>query len=380
MAENVRAMLDAAGLHDVGTYRVAADPIGCSLAAAAESRTYAAWLERAVATPRSLHVVYINTSLSSKAHAHARVPTITCTSSNVVRTVLRAFAQIPDVHVWFGPDSYMGENLAELFAKLEELPEEHLRAEFHGHDRASIARARARFHPFEQGNCIVHHLFGGQVVEELRRDYGDACITAHLEVPGEMFALGLAAQQAGRGVVGSTADILRFIGRLTTEALRAGRTGWLRVVLGTESGMVSSIVRDVRAMLAQRPDVDLGVEIIFPVAIEAVAATEDPSLPLVPGVAAGEGCSTEGGCATCPYMKMNSLDATFDVLARLADDPEGRSLVAFRPRVALERIGGRSTVELGGEPILHMRHFTKTGELPAALVEQVLAHGRMRAG
>jgi len=38
--------------------------------------------------------VYINTSLRTKAHAHQAVPTITCTSSNVVQTVLQAFAQV----------------------------------------------------------------------------------------------------------------------------------------------------------------------------------------------------------------------------------------------------------------------------------------------
>ena len=30
-------------------------------------------------------------------------------------------------------------------------------------------------------------------------------------------------------------------------------------------------------------------------------------LSVVPGPASGEGCSTEGGCASCPYMKMNNL-------------------------------------------------------------------------
>jgi len=29
----------------------------------------------------------------------------------------------------------------------------------------------------------------------------------------------------------------------------------------------------------------------------------------------GEGCSTAGGCATCPFMKMNDLDALMDVAA-----------------------------------------------------------------
>jgi quinolinate synthase len=59
--------------------------------------------------------VYINTSLRTKAGAHSLVPTITCTSSNVVQTVLQAFAQVPEATVWYGPDTYMGQNLAQLF-------------------------------------------------------------------------------------------------------------------------------------------------------------------------------------------------------------------------------------------------------------------------
>lgn len=39
-------------------------------------------------------MVYINTSLLTKATADALVPTITCTSSNVVQTILQAFAQV----------------------------------------------------------------------------------------------------------------------------------------------------------------------------------------------------------------------------------------------------------------------------------------------
>jgi quinolinate synthase len=50
--------------------------------------------------PLSLHVVYINTSIVTKAEAQHLVPTITCTSSNVVKTVLSAFADAPDVTVW----------------------------------------------------------------------------------------------------------------------------------------------------------------------------------------------------------------------------------------------------------------------------------------
>lgn len=171
MSENVRAILDEAGHTDVAVYRMDAADIGCSLAEAAESPAYEAYLAEAGATPNSLHVgaarwlpergraadlkrvlqhrplwlarvlprptcwprggeaapearpappphahtrhhmqdanhstshpfpvtpqvVYINTSLRTKALAHRDVPTITCTSSNVVQTVLTAFAQV----------------------------------------------------------------------------------------------------------------------------------------------------------------------------------------------------------------------------------------------------------------------------------------------
>lgn len=68
---------------------MSADHIGCSLAEAAESASYIEFLDEASKTPKSMHVIYINTSLETKAQAHSRVPTITCTSSNVVQTVLQ---------------------------------------------------------------------------------------------------------------------------------------------------------------------------------------------------------------------------------------------------------------------------------------------------
>ena len=69
---------------------MASEAIGCSLAEAAESESYTRYLEAAADQPDpGLHVVYINTSLRTKALAHALVPTITCTSSNVVQTVLQ---------------------------------------------------------------------------------------------------------------------------------------------------------------------------------------------------------------------------------------------------------------------------------------------------
>lgn len=73
----------------VGVYRMSDERIGCSLADAAATTEYMKYLEIGSLSPPSLHVIYINTSLETKAHAHELVPTITCTSSNVVQTILQ---------------------------------------------------------------------------------------------------------------------------------------------------------------------------------------------------------------------------------------------------------------------------------------------------
>jgi quinolinate synthase len=378
MSENVRAMLDASGYQHVPVYRVASDPIGCSLAESAEADAYGAYLTEASATPRSLHVVYINTSLVTKAKAQALVPTITCTSSNVVQTVLQASAQIPDVHIWFGPDTYMGENLAQMFAGLAEMPDAQIRQLHPAHDRASVRALLPRFHYFEQGTCIVHHMFGAEVVNLVRRHYADVFVTAHLEVPGEMFELGLEAQRDGNGVVGSTSNILAFVLAKVDEAIARGEPANLRFILGTEAGMITPIVRQVQEKLrdyASEGGSEISAEIIFPVASEAIAQVPASELAVVPGVAGGEGCSTAGGCATCPYMKMNSLRALIALLRRLGTEPDS-TLVAFEPRKYVQQIRGRSAADLGGEPILHMRGFQRTGELPEGLVEDVLTRSK----
>jgi quinolinate synthase len=374
MSENVRAMLDASGHAHIPVYRVAVDPIGCSLAESAEAEAYGAYLMNASETPRSLHVVYINTSLVTKAKAHAIVPTITCTSSNVVRTVLQAAAQIPDVNIWFGPDTYMGDNLAQMFRSLAEMPDEQIRQLHSEHDQASIRSLLPRFHYFEQGTCIVHHMFGRDVVDLVRAHYADVFVTAHLEVPGEMFELALQAQREGNGVVGSTSNILAFILGKVADAIARGEQANLRFILGTEAGMITPIVRQVQSKLrddASEGGPELSAEIVFPVASEAIAQDAQSGLGIVPGVAGGEGCSTAGGCATCPYMKMNSLQALLGLLERIDAEPRS-SLVPFEPRKYVQEIRGRTAADLGGEPILHMRAFQRSGELPGALVSDVL--------
>lgn len=219
MTENVQATLRHEG-YETPVYRLSEKHIGCSLAESAESPNYQAYLAKAARTPNSLHVVYINTSLHTKAHANATVPTITCTSSNVVSTVLQAAAQIPDVTIWFGPDTYMGENLVRTFQHMTETLSDAEIADLHpSHSKATIESLLSRFEYFKQGNCTVHHMFDEQVTRHVEKYHADDYLTAHLEVPGAMFEQSLSSQARGLGKVGSTSDILNFITDKVTDAV-----------------------------------------------------------------------------------------------------------------------------------------------------------------
>ncbi|CAK9140766.1 unnamed protein product [Ilex paraguariensis] len=389
MSENVRAILDQAGLTEVGVYRMSNERIGCSLADAASSPAYIDYLEAASMSSPSLHVVYINTSLETKAYAHELVPTITCTSSNVVQTILQAFAEVPHLNVWYGPDTYMGANIMELFQQMTVMTDKEI-AEIHpGHNRNSIRSLLPHLHYYQDGTCIVHHLFGHEVVGKINEMYCDAFLTAHFEVPGEMFSLAMEAKRRGMGVVGSTQNILDFIKQRVQEALDRRVDDHLQFVLGTESGMVTSIVAAVRQLLgsvkSSSDGAKVSVEIVFPVSTDSVTRTSRSSslgfsldevgdfmkVPVIPGVASGEGCSIHGGCASCPYMKMNSLSSLLKVSHHLPNDKD--DLIAYEAgRFSLRTPNGNLIADVGCEPILHMRHFQATKRLPQKLVNQIL--------
>jgi hypothetical protein len=76
-------------------------------------------------------------------------------------------------------------------------------------------------------------------------------------------------------------------------------------------------------------------------------------------------------------MKMNSLRALLGLLERVEVEPRS-NLVPFEPRKYIQEIRGRTAADLGGEPILHMRAFQRSGELPEALVSDVLTRSGER--
>ncbi|CAD5165675.1 unnamed protein product [Musa acuminata subsp. malaccensis] len=116
----------------------------------------------------------------------------------------------------------------------------------------SIRSLLKRLHYYQDGNCIVHDMFGHEVVERIKELYCDAFLTAHFEVPGEMFSLAMEAKRRGMGVVGSTQNILDFIKNQVQKALDRDIDDHLQFVLGTESGMLTSIVAAVRGLLGSR--------------------------------------------------------------------------------------------------------------------------------
>ena len=87
--------------------------------------------------------------------------------------------------------------------------------------------------------------------------------------------------------------------------------------------MITSIVAAVRKLLdmynSSQESANIEVEIVFPVSADAVSKTSIngshhvgssvaglDNLTVVPGVSSGEGCSINGGCASCPYMKVGA--------------------------------------------------------------------------
>lgn len=174
----------------------------------------------------------------------------------------------------------------------------------------------------QDGNCMVHDMFGHEVVEKIKEQYCDAFLTAHFEVPGEMFSLAMEAKPRGMGVVGSTQNILDFIKDHLKGALDRNVDEHLQFVLGTESGMITSIVASIRELFdlysSSQDRANIEVEIVFPVSSDAVSKTSTngshrlgssvasglDNLTVIPGVSSGEGCSIHGGCASCPYMKV----------------------------------------------------------------------------
>ena len=385
MSESVATIMARNGYGHIPVYRATSKEIGCSLAESAENESYRAWLQKGKENnDMALHVVYINTSLETKAVSNSIVPTITCTSSNVMATILQASSEFPEMKILYGPDTYMGENLVTMLTAILDAKwdDEKIANDLHPkHNRQSIEKLRDNIDVFPNGNCVVHHMFGNEVVNTVKESYDDAFVTAHLEVPGEMFQIAMEKSLDGNGTVGSTSDILKFISNKVADTVKEVKenniedTRRLKFILGTEAGMVTSIVKSVQDILEEADCKTVEAEVVFPVSSEAVMGVDDSDLGVVPGVAGGEGCSTAGGCATCPFMKMNDLDALSDIADMVIRKNNELKLQSHLPpqRLIGKKIDGVDAVDLGSEPIMFMRHFMKEKSMSENLIQKL--HG-----
>ena len=108
----------------------------------------------------------------------------------------------------------MGENLLSYFSQIIDHPswtDEKIKPGLHAdHTNEILSKLRDNINIFSCGNCVVHHMFGRDVVGHVKQHYNDAYITAHLEMPSEMFNIAMGKSIEDKGVVGSTSDMLKY--------------------------------------------------------------------------------------------------------------------------------------------------------------------------
>ena len=120
------------------------------------------------------------------------------------------------------------------------------------------------------GGCHVHERFSVEKIVELKKQYPEAVVMAHLECKAPVLALA--------DVKGSTADMLRFA--------RENRA--TQYIVATEAGILHEMKRTC-------PDKEF--------------------IPVPPEIPLGETNGTVScGCNECQYMKLNTLQKVYDCL------------------------------------------------------------------
>jgi quinolinate synthase len=176
-------------------------------------------------------ISYVNTTAAVKA-----LTDVVVTSGNAKKVV----DQLPkDAKLIFGPDYNLGSYINEVTGRQMLL---------------------------WQGGCHVHERFSAQKIVELKAQYPDAVVMAHLECKGPVLALA--------DVKGSTADMLGYAKQCPAS----------RFIVATEAGILHELQRTC-------PDKEF--------------------IPVPPEISeSGLECS----CNECQYMKMNTLLKVYNTL------------------------------------------------------------------
>ena len=201
---------------------------GCSLADSCKAEDLKKFKDE---HPGYQVISYVNTTAAVKA-----LTDVVVTSGNAKKVV----DQLPkDAKLIFGPDYNLGSYINEVTGRQMLL---------------------------WQGGCHVHERFSAQKIVELKAQYPDAVVMAHLECKGPVLALA--------DVKGSTADMLGYAKQCPAS----------RFIVATEAGILHELQRTC-------PDKEF--------------------IPVPPELSeSGLECS----CTECQYMKMNTLLKVYNTL------------------------------------------------------------------
>ena len=108
---------------------------------------------------------------------------------------------------------------------------------------------------------------------------------------------------------------------------------------------------------------------MFPAIHEAVAQVRHPQVQILPGAAAGEGCSIGGSCATCQFMKMNTFESLQWVLSQMGSNEA--ALEKYKPPKA-PALKNSQQINQGIKTNLEMNYFSQNKKLSPEFVKEIL--------
>ena len=201
---------------------------GCSLADSCNADDLRRWKEE---HPGYMVVQYVNTTAATKA-----LTDVVVTSGNAKKVI----DQLPqDAKILFGPDYNLGSYINSVTGRSMEL---------------------------WQGGCHVHERFSVDAIAQLKKQYPEATVMAHLECKAPVLAMA--------DVKGSTADMLKYAQQHDPQ----------QYIVATEAGIMHELERTC-------PDCEF--------------------IPVPPEISEGTvGCQ----CNECQYMKLNTLEKLRDCL------------------------------------------------------------------
>ena len=201
---------------------------GCSLADSCDAADLRRWKEE---HPGYTVVQYVNTTAATKA-----LTDVVVTSGNAKKVI----DQLPqDAKILFGPDYNLGSYINSVTGRSMEL---------------------------WQGGCHVHERFSIDAIAQLKKQYPEATVMAHLECKAPVLAMA--------DVKGSTADMLKYAQQHEPQ----------QYIVATEAGIMHELERTC-------PDCEF--------------------IPVPPEISEGTvGCQ----CNECRYMKLNTLEKLRDCL------------------------------------------------------------------